>query len=109
MEPGLLCDCAVNTAVLSLREPAQYGETLSSLLLLIEKPIAIYLLTLDIKSIPRGGAPANYHGAPSRSWGPPALGFCQCAASASGEKTGWAGRKQGGGTMGEMFLFNFQS
>lgn len=52
MEPGLLCDCAVNTAVLSPREPAQYGETLSSLLLLIEKPIAIYLLTLDIKSIP---------------------------------------------------------
>lgn len=84
MEPGLLRDGAVNTAVLSPREPAQYGETLSSLLLLIEKPIAIYLLTLDIKSIPRGGAPSNFHGAPSLCWGPPALGVRQCAAS-------WAG------------------
>lgn len=84
MEPGLLRDGAVNTAVLSPREPAQYGETLSSLLLLIEKPIAIYLLTLDIKSIPRGGAPANSHGAPFLCWGPPALGVRQCAAS-------WAG------------------
>lgn len=59
MEPGLPCDCAVNTAVLSWREPAQQRETLSSLLLLIEKPIAIYLLTLDIKFIPRGAAPAK--------------------------------------------------
>lgn len=59
VEPGLPCDCAVNTAVLSQREPAQHRETLSSLLLLIEKPIAIYLLTLDIESIPRGAAPAE--------------------------------------------------
>lgn len=59
MEPGLPCDCAVNTAVLSRREPAQHRETLSSLLLLIEKPIAIYLLTLDIESVPRGAAPAE--------------------------------------------------
>lgn len=59
MEPGLLCDCAVNTTVLSRREPAQHRETLSSLLLFIEKPIAIYLLTLDIESIPRGAAPAK--------------------------------------------------
>lgn len=59
VEPGLPCDCAVNTAVLSRREPAQHRETLSSLLLLIEKPIAIYLLTLDIESIPRGAAPAK--------------------------------------------------
>lgn len=59
MEPGLPCDCAVNTAVLSRREPAQQRETLSSLLLLIEKPIAIYLLTLDIEFIPRGAAPAK--------------------------------------------------
>lgn len=88
MEPGLLCDCAVNTAVLSRREPAQYGETLSSLLLLIEKPIAIYLLTLDIKSIPRGGAPASYHGAPAPSQGPL---LPWVAASRLEERAGWGG------------------
>lgn len=86
MEPGLLCDCAVNTAVLSPPEPAQYGETLSSLLLLIEKPIAIYLLTLDIKSIPRGGASASCHGAPAPSWGPV---LPWVAASWWGEEAGW--------------------
>lgn len=59
MGPGLPCDCAVNTAVLSQREPARHRETLSSLLLLIEKPIAIYVLTLDTESIPRGTAPAQ--------------------------------------------------
>lgn len=59
MGPGLPCDCAVNTAVLSQREPARHRETLSSLLLLIEKPIAIYVLTLDTESIPRGAAPAK--------------------------------------------------
>lgn len=59
MGPGLPCDCAVNTAVLSRREPARHRETLSSLLLLIEKPIAIYVLTLDTESIPRGAAPAE--------------------------------------------------
>lgn len=99
MEPGLLCDCAVNTAVLSPREPAQYGETLSSLLLLIEKPIAIYLLTLDIKSIPRGGAPASYHGVPSPSRGLSFLGWLPPG----------GGRERGGVVTGEMFLFNFQS
>lgn len=59
MGPGLPCDCAVNTGVLSQREPARHRETLSSLLLLIEKPIAIYVLTLDTESIPRGTAPAT--------------------------------------------------
>lgn len=86
MEPGLLCDCAVNTAVLSPREPTQYGETLSSLLLLIEKPIAIYLLTLDIKSILRGGAPTSRHGPPSPSQGPV---LPWVAASWWGEEAGW--------------------
>lgn len=98
MEPGLLCDCAVNTAVLSPREPAQYRETLSSLLLLIEKPIAIYLLTLDIKSIPRGGALHSIRGARFLSWGSrlpwgstsvwPAG---PVAASQLGEAEGWGG------------------
>lgn len=59
MGPGLPCDCAVNTAVLSQREPARHRETLSSLLLLIEKPIAIYVLTLDTECSPRGTAPAK--------------------------------------------------
>lgn len=59
MGPGLPCDCAVNTAVLSQREPARHRETLSSLLLLIEKPIAIYVLTLDTECSPRGTAPAR--------------------------------------------------
>lgn len=96
MEPGLPCDCAVNTAVLSPREPAQYGETLSSLLLLIEKPIAIYLLTLDIKSIRRGGAPANDRGAPT-----PSPGALRPWGSASALPPGvcwgtWGGRSGGG-------------
>lgn len=65
MGPGLPCDCAVNTAVLSQREPARHRETLSSLLLLIEKPIAIYVLTLDTESIPRGTPAKPLLGSPS--------------------------------------------
>lgn len=109
VEAGLLCDCAVNTAVLSPWEPTQYGETLSSLLLLIEKPIAIYLLTLDIKSIPRGGAPANNQGACAPSPDPLLpWGSAVCILQGPQLPPGW-GRPWGGVVMGEMFPFNFQS
>lgn len=92
MGPGLPCDCAVNTAVLSQREPARHRETLSSLLLLIEKPIAIYVLTLDTECSPRGSDPAE------RCWAPPrhtcafpglGLQVWPCRGCSKGTSRGW--------------------
>lgn len=101
MEPGLPRDCAVNTAVLSRREPAQHGETLSSLLLLIEKPIAIYLLTLDIDSVPRGAARTKpLLGSPSHLRCPSALS-CSCGGGGDADAPQNApARRNGKGTGG---------
>lgn len=95
MGPGLPCDCAVNTAVLSQREPARHRETLSSLLLLIEKPIAIYVLTLDTESIPRGTAPAKpLLGSPSHLRLPsPRSCRCDDAGAPPNACTCWRGRQ----------------
>lgn len=59
-------------------------------MLLIEKPIAIYLLTLDVQSIPRGGAPAHHHGLGGRPLllsDPGGLPVCACAGAAW--RAGW--------------------